>query len=112
MKAQVILPADYRVTPWRNGTGKTAEIAVAPGEGSRFAWRLSIADVPESGPFSDYPGYERIIAVVDAYDAMTQDRTYRMRLDSCDAVAEIVRCSPSHFDPEIVDAFLAVLSRH
>jgi environmental stress-induced protein Ves len=65
MKARVILPADYRVTTWRSGTGKTAEIAMAPGAGNRFTWRLSIADVPESGPFSDYAGYERIIAVVD-----------------------------------------------
>ena len=43
---------------------------------------------------------------------MTQNRAYRPRLDSSDAVAEILRCSPSQFDPEIVAAFLAVLGRH
>ena len=58
------------------------------------------------------PFVSRIIAVADAYDAMTQDRAYRMRLDSSDAVAELLRCSPSQFDPEIVAAFLAVLGRH
>jgi putative two-component system response regulator len=58
------------------------------------------------------PFVSRIIAVADAYDAMTQDRAYRIRLDSPDAVAEILRCSPTQFDPEIVAAFLAVLSRH
>jgi putative two-component system response regulator len=58
------------------------------------------------------PFVSRIIAVADAYDAMTQDRTYRVRLDSSDAVAEILRCSPSQFDPEIVAAFLVVLGRH
>ena len=58
------------------------------------------------------PFVSRIIAVADAYDAMTQDRAYRIRLDSSDAIAEILRCSPAQFDPEIVAAFLAVLGRH
>jgi len=50
--------------------------------------------------------------VVDAYDAMTQDRAYGIRFDSSDAVAELLRCSPSQFDPEVLAAFLAVLGRH
>ena len=58
------------------------------------------------------PFVSRIIAVADAYDAMTQDRAYRVRCDSSDAVGEILRCSPVQFDPEIVAAFLAVLGRH
>jgi environmental stress-induced protein Ves len=65
VKSQIIRPAAYRVTTWRNGTGKTAEIAIEAGAGDHFAWRLSVADVPESGPFSEYADYERIIAVVD-----------------------------------------------
>jgi HD-GYP domain-containing protein (c-di-GMP phosphodiesterase class II) len=43
---------------------------------------------------------------------MTQDRAYRSRTNATDAVGEILRCSPAQFDPEIVAAFLAVLSRH
>jgi cyclic di-GMP phosphodiesterase len=58
------------------------------------------------------PLASRIIAVADAYDAMTQDRAYRVRLDSADAVSDLLRCSPTQFDPDIVDAFLAVLGRH
>lgn len=58
------------------------------------------------------PFVSRIVAVADAYDAMTQDHVYRIHLDSSDAVAEILRCSPVQFDPEIVAAFLAVLGRH
>jgi HD-GYP domain-containing protein (c-di-GMP phosphodiesterase class II) len=58
------------------------------------------------------PFVSRIIAVADAYDAMTQDRACRLHLDSAEAVSEILRCSPSQFDPEIVAAFLAVLGRH
>ena len=60
----LISPADYRVMTWRNGQGTTTEIAIAPGVGDRFRWRLSIADVASSGPFSDFSGYDRVIAVV------------------------------------------------
>jgi putative nucleotidyltransferase with HDIG domain len=58
------------------------------------------------------PLASRIIAAVDAYDAMTQDRAYRARFDSSDAVAELLRCCPTQFDPRVVNAFLAVLGRH
>jgi HD-GYP domain-containing protein (c-di-GMP phosphodiesterase class II) len=58
------------------------------------------------------PLASRIIAVVDAYDAMTQDRHYRSRLDSAEAVGELLRCCPTQFDPAIVAAFLVVLGRH
>ena len=67
---------------------------------------------PDKSAGSAIPLMSRIIAVADAYDAMTQDRPYRMRLDGSDAAAEILRCSPSQFDPQIVSAFLSVLSRH
>lgn len=58
------------------------------------------------------PLESRIIAVADAYDAMTHDRCYRTLLDSSEAAAELLRCTPNQFDPDIVGAFLNVLSRH
>ena len=58
------------------------------------------------------PLASRIIAVADAYDAMTQQRAYRTRLDSADAVEELLRCRSVQFDPDVVDAFLVVLGRH
>jgi len=58
------------------------------------------------------PLASRIIAVADAYDAMTQDRPYRSRIDSAEAVCELLRCAGTQFDPDIVDAFLAALGRH
>jgi response regulator RpfG family c-di-GMP phosphodiesterase len=61
---------------------------------------------------SDIPLGSRIIAVVDAYDAMTQDRVYRVRLDSADAVAELLRCGRTQFDPDVVAGFLATIGRH
>ena len=56
-------PADYRVMPWKNGLGTTTEIAVEPAGAAldAFTWRLSVADLAASGPFSTFPGYDRII---------------------------------------------------
>jgi putative two-component system response regulator len=51
----------------------------------------------------------RIVAIVDAHDAMTHDRVYRPRLDPDDARRELVRCAGSQFDPELVELYLAML---
>ena len=41
----------------------------------------------------------RILALVDAFDAMTNDRPYRKALSFDDAINEIIKCKGSHFDP-------------
>ena len=52
------------------------------------------------------PLASRIICLADAYDAMTSIRSYRPCMSHKAAVAEIVRCSGSQFDPDVVTAFL------
>ncbi len=54
----------------------------------------------------DIPLGARIIAIADAYDAMTSSRPYRDKLSHEAAMAEICRCSGTQFDPVMVDAFL------
>ena len=54
----------YTAMPWRNGAGITHEIAREPAHGESFAWRLSLASLQASGPFSVYPGYQRCVALV------------------------------------------------
>jgi len=54
----------------------------------------------------DIPLGARILAVADAYDAMTSDRPYRQALSRDEAIAELKRCSNEQFDPKIVGAFL------
>jgi len=49
----------------------------------------------------------RVVAVADAYDAMTSDRAYRKALPHEIACGELERCVGSQFDPEIVPVFLA-----
>jgi HD-GYP domain-containing protein (c-di-GMP phosphodiesterase class II) len=52
----------------------------------------------------------RILAVVDAYDAMTSDRPYRRAMDHDAAVAELKRCAGTQFDAAIVKKFLALFA--
>lgn len=54
----------------------------------------------------------RILAIVDAYDAMTTDRPYRKAMSKQAAVAELKRCSGRQFDPELVQVFLSVLKEY
>ena len=44
--------------------------------------------------------------MVDAFDAMTTNRAYRTSLTPEDAVQELRRCAGTHFDPDVVGAFL------
>jgi putative nucleotidyltransferase with HDIG domain len=48
----------------------------------------------------------RIIALADAYDAMTSPRTYREGLSKEEAVAELQRCAGHQFDPDITNIFI------
>ena len=53
------------------------------------------------------PFEARIIAACDAYNAMTTTRPYREASDPATAVAELVRCAGTQFDPKVVEALLA-----
>ena len=63
-----IIPfADLLVSRWKNGGGTTRELAVFPAGATfdRLDWRVSIADVAASGPFSTFTGLDRIIVLLD-----------------------------------------------
>lgn len=57
---------------------------------------------------NEIPLLSRIISVVDAYDAMTQDRVYRKALPIDTAIEEIMRNAGTQFDPEIARLFVQV----
>ena len=63
---RLLKPADYVRMPWKNGGGHTIEIAVHPAGGTlaTFDWRVSIAEVAADGPFSRFPGVDRIIVLL------------------------------------------------
>ena len=57
------------------------------------------------------PLESRIISLADAYDAMTEQRTYRMVLSEEEAIQEIKYHKGTQFDPEVVDKFLIYVSQ-
>ncbi len=57
----------------------------------------------------DIPLGARIVAVADAYQAMTSDRPYRRALSKRDALAELVLCSGSQFDPPIANILINII---
>jgi HD-GYP domain-containing protein (c-di-GMP phosphodiesterase class II) len=59
----------------------------------------------------DIPLGARVVAVCDAFDAMTTERPYRERVSEAEALAELRRCAGSQFDPVVVAAFCRVIAR-
>lgn len=65
--------SEHRSVPWKNGGGMTREIAsgavqapMASAEiADGFDWRVSVADVDAGGPFSAFPGIDRVITLVE-----------------------------------------------
>jgi len=54
----------------------------------------------------------RVVAIADAYDAMTSDRAYRRALPHEVAIGEIERCAGSQFDPELAEAFVKLVEAY
>lgn len=70
-------------------------------DGKGYPFGLSYKQIPLGA---------RILAVADAFEAMTSDRPYRKALPFEQAISELERGKGTQFDPEVVDHFLSVLS--
>lgn len=64
--SKLIQYASLHATPWKNGGGSTTEIAIAPTGATfdNFDWRISLATISQSGPFSVFPGIDRTLTLV------------------------------------------------
>jgi putative nucleotidyltransferase with HDIG domain len=71
-------------------------------DGKGYPFGLAGKEIPMEG---------RLLAVADTFDAMTSNRPYRAGLSEDEAIAEIVRHRGTQFDPEVVDALLAVYQK-
>jgi diguanylate cyclase (GGDEF)-like protein len=74
--------------------------------------RIDGTGYPHGKAGSEIPLEARILAVADAYEAMTSDRVYRAALAPEEARAELERCAGTQFDRRVVDAFLKVLETY
>jgi len=59
---------------------------------------------------ADIPKYARIVSIIDAYDAMTNARGYKIAMSSEDAIKEIKKNAGIQFDPQIVEAFCEAMN--
>lgn len=60
----------------------------------------------------EIPLLARVVAVADAFDAMSSDRPYRLAKNQAAAVSELTRCAGSQFDRQVVQAFVEMLMRY
>jgi HD-GYP domain-containing protein (c-di-GMP phosphodiesterase class II) len=65
---------------------------------------------PQGVAGEEIPLLSRILAIADAYDAMTQDRVYRKALTHQQAINEIIDKSGKQFDPNISVLFVNLLA--
>lgn len=67
---------------------------------------------PEGIRGENIPLGARILAVADAYDAMTSDRPYRKALPQAQAIQELRQCAGTQFDPQVVEIFIRQLEKN
>ncbi|MER6344116.1 HD-GYP domain-containing protein [Streptomyces sp. NPDC001595] len=72
-------------------------------DGTGYPYGLAGGQIPESA---------RVVAVADAFDAMTSTRSYSRARPVPTALAELERCAGTHFDPRMVRALARALGRH
>ena len=65
---------------------------------------------PSGKAGEEIPIEARVLAIADAFDAMTSDRPYRTALSRDEALAEVERCAGTQFDPAIARVFLELFA--
>jgi environmental stress-induced protein Ves len=97
--------SDYRVMPWKNGLGSTSEIEIFPTgasvTNSDFLWRVSWASVASAGPFSVFPGYQRLLCVWRGMGLQLNGHTLRPFSVHAFSGADSIHAEP--LGPEVSD---------
>jgi putative nucleotidyltransferase with HDIG domain len=73
--------------------------------------RFSGGGYPDRVQGDDIPLLARLVAVADAYSAMTSERPYRIALSGAEALERLEREAGKQFDPRVVKAFVVVLEQ-
>lgn len=75
---------------------------------SHYEW-YDDSGYPRGIKGEEIPILSRISSLINAYEAMTSDRTYRKRMTKKEAIEEIKRCSGTQFDPKVTEFFIKIL---
>jgi len=109
---QIIRKASFTPRPWKNGGGITHEVIRVPSDGEDFIWRVSVAQIDSSGPFSDFSGYNRKMVLLKGAGALLEFADGRQRaLRRVGDLAEFDGALATHcklFDGPCVDLNLMV----
>jgi diguanylate cyclase (GGDEF)-like protein len=111
--------------PGALGAGEMAQVRTHPEIGAQVlagrgledlgSWVVAHHERPDGKGYpagvrdADIPLEAKIIAVADAYEAMTADRVYRAGIGTKAARVELLRCAGAQFDARVIAAFLVVL---
>ena len=124
---KVGLPDAILQKPGPLGKNELAEIRTHPEIGAQILnsrgledlreWILAHHERPDGKGYpagltdDEIPLEAKILAVADAYEAMTADRVYRSGIEESAARSELLRCAGGQFDSRVVAAFLTALTR-
>jgi uncharacterized protein len=61
---RIVRQSQFKSSPWKNGGGITHEAMRSPSRADAFRWRVSVAHIDVSGPFSDFAGYARAMVLL------------------------------------------------
>lgn len=112
-------PNEFKTVNWKNGGGLTEELLVYP-EVDPFKWRMSVATIQSSGPFSFFRGYRRILVLLSGEIAITHSHKSEVILQpmnpylfegdmktDCRLLSESSRDFNFIFNPDFVDCKLS-----
>jgi uncharacterized protein len=96
LRVTLLRGAELVASPWKNGGGVTREIAAARDETrgaapGAFAWRVSVADVAQAGPFSRFDGVERTLVLLEGAGMLLDEAGSVARMHALTAPLDIAR---------------------
>jgi diguanylate cyclase (GGDEF)-like protein/putative nucleotidyltransferase with HDIG domain len=114
-KSEKLTPEEFDIITRHPGLG--AQILEHPSLTDVSQWVGAHHERPDGRGYplglsgGEIPLEARILAVADAYEAMTSHRSYRASMTHAAACSELQRCAGTQFDPRVVKALLGVLER-
>ena len=94
---QIVRRSSFKRSPWKNGGGITHEAVRVPATGDPFLWRVSVAQIDSSGPFSDFAGYDRRMVLLQGPGIeLTHGNGQRRVLRNVGDCVEFAGALPTH----------------
>jgi hypothetical protein len=93
---QIVRRSTFKRSPWKNGGGITHEVIRVPAT-DPFLWRVSVAQIDSSGPFSDFAGYDRKMVLLQGPGIkLTHGNGQDRVLNNVGDCAEFAGALPTH----------------